>query len=503
MKIIQRLLSLGLAVLSLSLTTSPAQLADKYAAAAKERWEDTIQKFEELDKNSDYPADSILFMGSSSIRLWDTLARDMAPYPVIQRGYGGAKFQDLAVFAERIVHPHEFRAVVIFVANDIVGKDSDLAPDEVAALYKEVVGTVREKDADAPIFLIAITPTKSRWAAWPKIKKSNAAMEAVCKEAKKVHFIQTEEAFLNAEGRPKTELFRDDQLHLNADGYKLWTKIVRKELEQVLEPMPKKNAGLELGRDGHWLVIRGSDLPGGELRINYLEAYCRAGSTDADWVKHTVIRHQNELVSSGDDAKTMRLRDTLADGVTVEHTITADQDTVSFELVAHNPTGTASEAHWAQPCVRLGEFTGSAHGTDLSKGDIDDYLPKCFVFIDGKLARMPTAQWANEARYTPGQVWCPKHVPRSDVNPRPLSKIVPSNGLIGCFSGDEKLIFATAWEPYQELFQGVARCLHSDFRIGGLAPGETKTIRGKIYIMANDVPALLRRYTEDFPEHHE
>ena len=116
---------------------------------------------------------------------------------------------------------------------------------------------------------------------------------------------------------------------------------------------------------------------------------------------------------------------------------------------------------------------------------------------------MPTAQWANEARYTPGQVWCPKHVPRSDVNPRPLSKIVPSIGLIGCFSGDEKLIFATAWEPYQELFQGVARCLHSDFRIGGLAPGETKTIRGKIYIMANDVPALLRRYTEDFPEHHE
>ena len=62
---------------------------------------------------------------------------------------------------------------------------------------------------------------------------------------------------------------------------------------------------------------------------------------------------------------------------------------------------------------------------------------------------------------------------------------MPSNGLIGCFSGDEKLIFATAWEPYQELFQGVARCLHSDFRIGGLAPGETKKIRGKIYLARN------------------
>ena len=278
-------------------------------------------------------------MGSSSIRLWDTLARDMAPFPVIQRGYGGAKFQDLAVFAERIVSPHEFRAVVIFVANDIVGKESDLTPEEVAALYKDVVATVREKNAKAPVFLIAITPTQSRWKAWPQIQESNAAMQAVCEAEENVHFIRTEEAFLNSEHLPRTELFRDDQLHLNADGYQLWTKIVRKELEKVLEPEPAKNTGLELGRDGHWLVIRGSKLPGGELRINYLEAYCRAGSTNADWVEHTVIRHQNELVSLSEDARTMRLRDTLADGVTVEHTITAGQDQVSFELVAHNTAG--------------------------------------------------------------------------------------------------------------------------------------------------------------------
>ena len=87
------------------------------------------------------------------------------------------------------------------------------------------------------------------------------------------------------------------------------------------------------------------------------------------------------------------------------------------------------------------------------------------------------------------------------MNPRPLSPLVPSNGLIGCFSGDEKWIWAMAWEPYQELFQGVARCLHSDFRIGGLAAGETKTIRGKMYVVPADVPALLARYAKDFPEH--
>jgi len=71
-------------------------------------------------------------------------------------------------------------------------------------------------------------------------------------------------------------------------------------------------------------------------------------------------------------------------------------------------------------------------------------------------------------------------VPCSDVNPRPLSPMVPSNGLLGCFSGDEILIFAVVFQPCQELVQDVARCLHSDFRIGGLKAGESKQIKGKI-----------------------
>lgn len=255
---------------------------------------------------------------------------------------------------------------------------------------------------------------------------------------------------------------------------------------------------LTLAREGNFLVIRGAQLPGGEIRINYLEAYCRAGSTDADWVKHTVIKHKSELVSLSDDARVMKLRDTLEDGVTVDHTITAGPDDVDFQLVAHNPGATRSEAHWAQPCVRLSKFLGMDEKT---AGSAEDYLPKSFIFIDGKLSRMPTPQWATKARYVPGQVWCPANVPRTDVNPRPLNPLVPSNGLIGCFSGDDKMIYATAWEPYQELFQGVIRCLHADFRLGGLQPGETKNIRGKIYLVPNDVEALLGRYQKDFPEH--
>lgn len=256
-------------------------------------------------------------------------------------------------------------------------------------------------------------------------------------------------------------------------------------------------ATLTLERTNHWLIIRGAKLPG-EIRINYLEAYCRAGSTEADWVKHTVIPHRNEFISMNADSTELRLKDTLQDGVTVEHVITAREDEVDFRLVARNPGSKRSEAHWAQPCVRLSAFMGFDEKT---AGDTEDYLSRCFIFLDGKLTRLPTRDWATKARYVPGQTWCPAHVPRTDVNPRPLSPLVPSNGLIGAFSADEKWIFATAWEPYQELFQGVARCLHSDLRLGGLMPGERKEIRGKIYLTTNGATALLKRYAKDFPEH--
>ena len=248
----------------------------------------------------------------------------------------------------------------------------------------------------------------------------------------------------------------------------------------------------------HWLYIEGDHLPGKSIEVNYLEAYCRAGSTEADWVKHTVIPHRAELISLSADRKTLKLRDTLADGVVVDHTIRAGSDDVDFRLVAHNPGPKRSEAHWAQACVRLGGFTGFL----ASSTNLDDYLPQCFLILSNRVTRFPEIQpWVKAARYVPGQTWCPLHVPRTDVNPRPLSPVVPDDGLIGAFSGDGQWIFATAWEPYQELFQGVIRCLHSDLRLGGLQAGETKQIRGRIYLMKANPQALRDRYAHDFPEH--
>lgn len=254
---------------------------------------------------------------------------------------------------------------------------------------------------------------------------------------------------------------------------------------------------LQIARLANDLIIVGEGVPiPGPIKINYIEAYCRAGSTNQDWRTRTKVTHTSEVLSA--TPKAIRIRDTLADGVVLDHTITAGEGEIDFRVVAHNPTDKPSLVHWAQPCMRVDVFSG--RGRQDMRALVPAYLWQSFLFIDGELTMMPTRPWAEEGLNVPGQVWVPAHVSRDDVNPRPLSPLVPSNGLTGCYSADGKWILATAWEPYQEVFQGVLACLHSDFRVGGLAPGETKHIRGKVYVVPADSDALVTRFEGDFPE---
>ena len=209
----------------------------QYRKQAEAKWEEEIVKLEKLDQQQADPKDPVLFIGSSSIRLWKSLAEDMAPRKVINRGYGGAKFSDLAVYVDRIVNPHEFQALVIFVANDIVGKEDDKSPEEVVRLFKFVVSRVRVKHPTTPIFLIAVTPTPSRFKAWPEIRKANLASEQACKSEPNLHFIATEKSYLDADGQPIPKYFVKDMLHQNEDGYKVWAGLVRQSLDKVLQPV--------------------------------------------------------------------------------------------------------------------------------------------------------------------------------------------------------------------------------------------------------------------------
>lgn len=209
-------------------------VTDSQRAASLERWEQEIAALEARDRTETHGPDSILFIGSSSIRRWQDIAEGMAPYRPIQRGFGGSNWTDVVVFTDRLIAAHHPRAYVFFVGNDITGKETDRTPAQVVALFREVLAKIRAKHPTTPVFYVAVTPSGSRFAVWPQIKAGNRAIQSFCEATPNTYFIPTESAFLDAEGRPRDELFVADRLHLNADGYVRWAAIIKSHLDGVL-----------------------------------------------------------------------------------------------------------------------------------------------------------------------------------------------------------------------------------------------------------------------------
>jgi hypothetical protein len=236
------------------------------------------------------------------------------------------------------------------------------------------------------------------------------------------------------------------------------------------------------------LTITSDRLPCDKIEVLYLEAFCKRGSTHRAW-EETIIPFHTDLIDAPPDGRSLWLRSIVDDKVEVRHRIRAGSDEIAFQLELHNRVNEQVDIEWAQPCVRVGEFTGRGQ---------DDYFEKCLIFTDAGLMRIHETHRATNARYTPGQVYVPEGIDLNDVNPRPISRTRPANGLVGCFSRDDSMILATAWDQTHELFQGIATCIHSDFHIGGIQPRESKHLHGKIYLLDNDVETLLYRYKTDF-----
>ena len=246
---------------------------------------------------------------------------------------------------------------------------------------------------------------------------------------------------------------------------------------------------LRLAWTNNLLTISGPSLPGGKIDVWYLEAFCRSGSTHQEWGK-TVLPHKTELLSREADGRTLRLRTLVKPDVEMNHEIHAGTDEVSFTFQFKNHGKEKVDIDWFQPaCIRVDRFTGAVQS---------NYTAKAFIFTRSGLTRLQETRRTEEAIYRGGQVYVPKGVDLADVNPRPISLDQPMNGLIGCFSQDNKFLLATASDQTHELFEGVYVCLHSDPHVGGLAAGQSKVFHSKIYILPNDVDALLKRYRDDF-----
>lgn len=198
------------------------------------RWERDVAALEALDGRQADPPDAILFLGSSSIRLWDSIAADMAPWPVVRRGYGGACYRDLCHFAPRLVAKHDPRAIVVFSANDLA-QPGPPAVEHVMDDVRATLAGIRGRHPQVPVVFVAVTPTASRWALWPEISRLNVALEELCADEAGTFFVATAERFLDQDsGRPIPGLFQDDRLHLSRAGYRVWAEAITAALAEIL-----------------------------------------------------------------------------------------------------------------------------------------------------------------------------------------------------------------------------------------------------------------------------
>jgi len=199
------------------------------AEQATDKWEKDIAAFEAQDAKSPPPKDAVLFVGSSSIRLWK-LDESFPDLKTINRGFGGSELVDSARYARRIVIPHQPRVVVLYAGdNDIANGKS---PEQVFADFKQFVEVVHRALPKTKIVFIGIKPSIKRWALIDKIREANRLIrEHIEREKSDIVFIDVEKPMLGSDGKPRAELLQEDGLHLNKRGYAVWTTLLRNAIE--------------------------------------------------------------------------------------------------------------------------------------------------------------------------------------------------------------------------------------------------------------------------------
>lgn len=212
------------ALLLLTVTTSTSsRAADDF-----ERWESAIRDFEEADRKSPPKPGGVLFIGSSSIRMWN-LDESFPGKGYVNRGFGGSQIADSIHFADRIVLPHRPSAIVMYAGdNDIKqGKSAE----QVAEDFREFVTQVHSKLPQTRIVFIAIKPSIARWNLYPIIRRANETIAKFAAGDPRLSYVDIATPMLGEDGKPKAELLAEDKLHLSPAGYRLWTSLLKPHLE--------------------------------------------------------------------------------------------------------------------------------------------------------------------------------------------------------------------------------------------------------------------------------
>lgn len=184
-----------------------------------------IAAFKKQDSIAFPPKRAILFVGSSSFRLWKDMQDYFPAYPIINRGFGGSSFLDVIRYAGEIILPYNPKQILIYCENDFANNDS-LQPVDVTQRFVVLFNIIRKKYKKVPIAYISMKPSPSRTRLMPRFEATNELIKNFLATKKRTAYIDVYHAMLQADGTPMPDIFIQDKLHMNAKGYRIWQKII-------------------------------------------------------------------------------------------------------------------------------------------------------------------------------------------------------------------------------------------------------------------------------------
>ena len=189
-----------------------------------------IAAFKKQDSLSFPGTGKILFVGSSSFTLWKDVQQYFPEYPIINRGFGGSSLTDLIRYAPDVIFPYDPRQIVIYCGENDFAGDTSLYPSQVAQRFFDLFNLIRARYKKVPIAYISMKPSPSRQHLMARFNVANVMIKNFLKKKKRTAYIDVYKAMVKENGLPKDEIFLADKLHMNAEGYKIWKKIIEPHL---------------------------------------------------------------------------------------------------------------------------------------------------------------------------------------------------------------------------------------------------------------------------------
>ena len=192
-------------------------------------WND-IQQFRKMDSIQAPPSNGILFVGSSSFTRWKDVQDYFPGYTIINRGFGGSTLADVLRYEEDVIFKYNPKQIVIYCGENDIASSDTITANTVFNRFTTLFSEIRAVYPNVPVVFISLKPSPSRWQLRDKATSTNDMIEKYLSKQKNAEFINVWKPMLGANGRPRPELFVEDNLHMNAKGYAIWQKLIEPTL---------------------------------------------------------------------------------------------------------------------------------------------------------------------------------------------------------------------------------------------------------------------------------